>query len=312
MTTRTRTRRRHPSTRAAKPVPAPPLVVPRVVVATDASDAAAAAVRFARRMETRGDWAPEAVTVLEPIPVAMAEVAFAVPSDQYVQLAHDSVVARIRRQIKRLGAGDWKLDIRFGRVPPTIVDVARERKADVLVLGLGKHGKLARLFGAETVARVARRVGIPVLAVSPETRPPMRAAVVAIDFGSSSIRAAREALLLLEPPARLHLLHVRWAFEGNTLRPAEWERTYADGVELGFARLIDDLGHHPGIRMTSELRLGNIVETTLAVAKRIDADLIAAGSHNEDVVERLLVGSTPAHLLRAADCSVLLAPPSQE
>lgn len=281
-------------------------------MATDGSEAAGAAIRFARSMEERGDWAPQALTVLEPLPVSMAEIAIVTPSDEYVQVVRDSAVERIKAQMKRHGGGAWGLGVEFGRVPPTIVEVARESRADILVLGLGHHGKLARLFGAETAARVARVAGIPVLAVSQRTRAPLRSALVAIDFGESSIRAAREALHLLEPPARLHLLHVRWAFEGNTLRPAEWERTYADGVELGFARLIDALGRHPGVRITSELRLGNIVESMLAVAKRIDADLIAAGSHNQTVVDRLLIGSTPAHLLRAAPCSVLLAPPLEQ
>ena len=46
----------------------------------------------------------------------------------------------------------------------------------------------------------------------------------------------------------------------------------------------------------------------LAVEK-MAADVIAAGSHSQHVVDRLIVGSLPAQWLRAAPHSVLIAAP---
>jgi len=63
------------------------------------------------------------------------------------------------------------------------------------------------------------------------------------------------------------------------------------------------------VRITSETRVGNVVEAILKAASRIDADVIAAGSHSQNVIDRMLIGSTPAQLLRAAKCSILIAPP---
>ena len=180
--------------------------------------------------------------------------------------------------------------------------------SELIVLGLGKHGKLARLFGAETAARVCRRSSVPVIAVDPRVTGRPTSIVVAMDFGMSSIRAAREALGLLAEGGALHLVHVRWAVDGHTLRDEAWERTYAMGVEQGFVHLLTQLAR-PGVKITTELKLGGVLESLLKATREHDADVIAVGSHSQTVVDRLLLGSTPANLLRAAKCSVLVAPP---
>jgi nucleotide-binding universal stress UspA family protein len=263
-------------------------------------------------MEKKGKWIPEAVTVMEPVPVSMAEIAIATPPPpEYQQRITDSLLNRIAQQLRRHGNAAWKLGVQFGRVAPTIVHVAGERDAELIVTGLGRHGKLARLFGAETAARVVRLSSVPVLAVNAGARGAPHVAVVAMDFGKSSLQAAREALRVIEPPGRLHLVHVRWAFEGHPLRDADWERTYSDGVELNLDRLENEMEQRDGIEISSEMLRGSVIETLLSVAQKLRADLIAAGSHNQNFVDRVLIGSTPAHLLRAATCSVLIAPPAE-
>lgn len=281
----------------------------RVLVATDGSAVAASAIRWARLMATGGKWAPEMVTVLEPLPVAAADAVLGSPPPEAMEVYTDSVLGRIRAQLTRFGVGHWPFTTRTGRAANEIVERGREMGAQLIVTGLGRHGKLARLAGAETAVRVARHSDVPVLAVEERLRRQPRTAVVAVDFGPSSIRAAKEALALLDAPGRLHLLHVRWAMHGRSLLDATSERTYRLGVDEAFRQLIAELAQRPGIRITSEMRLGGVVETTLATAKRLRADLIAAGSHSRSVLDRLLIGSTPSQLLRAAPCSMLVAPP---
>jgi len=278
-------------------------------VATDGSRAAGTAMRFARMMAECGRWSPEIITVMEPVPVAIADFTIATPAPEYQEAFTQSVLARIRRQAKRAGADEWPIDLEFGSVAPTITHVADQHEVDLVVVGLGHHGRLARLAGAETVARLTRLSHTPVLAVEAGLRHMPRTALVAMDFGDSSVSAAREAMALLCPPARLHLLHVRWAVDGHVMRDAEWERTYALGVEYGFERLRRELTPPGGLAVTSEMRHGGVIETMLEVAKEIGADLLVAGSHNQSLLDRLVIGSTPAQLLRASKCSVLIAPP---
>jgi nucleotide-binding universal stress UspA family protein len=180
----------------------------------------------------------------------------------------------------------------------------------MIVLGLGRHGRLARWLGAETAARVARHSDVPVLAVDEKMRDLPRTALVAIDFGESSIRAAREAAALLPPGGQLLLLHVRWALDGMTDRNLEWDRTYELGVQRGFDRLVAELQRETDVAITTEVARGPVIESILTVAKRVSADVIALGSHSQNVVDRLAIGYTPGAILRAASCSVLVAPPS--
>jgi nucleotide-binding universal stress UspA family protein len=261
-------------------------------------------------MANRGLWAPQAMTVLEPLPVSAIDMTLGPPALGYQQEVTDGLLAAIERQLVRAGGKNWRLAVQFGRAAPVIARYARDAKADLIVLGLGKHGKLARLAGAETAARVIRLSDIPVLAVADGARSLPFTALAAIDFGESSVRAAREALALIQPPGRLHLLHVRWGAKGRVPVDSTWERTYADGVERSFQRVLKDLGTREGIKITTELKRGDVPDVVLAVAKRIAADLIAAGSHSQTVIDRMLLGSTPAQLLRAAPHSVLIAAPS--
>lgn len=313
MKTKQRNRRAPPISRRAAPA-APPRKASRrtrpVLVAADGSKAALAAIRFARVMEEAGAWQPEAITVIEHLPVAVADVALPMPLVVTEPALIEGPVANVKRQLRRLGARTWPFRSEMGPAASNIIQLAKLHGAEIIVLGLGKHGKLARLFGAETSARVCRRSSIPVLAVDPKAKGRPQSIVVAMDFGPSSIRAAREALELLDEGGRLHLVHVRWALNGQPLRDEAWERTYALGVERGFVGLLEQLAK-PGVAVTTEMKLGGILESILKSMRERNADVVALGSHSQNIVDRLMLGSTAVSLLHAAKCSVLVTPPNE-
>jgi nucleotide-binding universal stress UspA family protein len=74
------------------------------------------------------------------------------------------VFARAREQVDGKGV---KADFVWGVGDPatTIVDAARDRKADVVVLGAHHHGFFARVFGADVAAEVKRSAGCDVIVV---------------------------------------------------------------------------------------------------------------------------------------------------
>ncbi|HEU4993616.1 MAG TPA: universal stress protein [Gemmatimonadaceae bacterium] len=311
--TRRRSHRDNPKRPVARertmpPRPAPPLARP-VLVATDGSKAAGAAIQFASAMADAGVWQPEALTVLEQLPVAVADVALPAQSVMIDPNIEGGLLETIRRQLREIGGGSWPLAVEFGGAARAIANLAQAHQSKLIVAGLGRHGKLARLLGAETVARVCRLTDIPVLAVDASAKAFFHSALVAMDFGDSSVRAAREALSLLQPPGRLHLLHVQWTLDGRTMHEPAWDRLYAAGVEHGFKRLHKELAPPDGVEITTELRQGPVLETILEVADKIDADLLAVGSHSQTVVDRMIIGSTTSQLLRAVHCSMLVAPP---
>jgi nucleotide-binding universal stress UspA family protein len=283
----------------------------RVLLATDGSVPAAAAMRLARIMAERNAWSPEVLSVMQPVPVSVGEVMLPAPTIQYDVVAPNSIRNRIRDQLKRHGDPAWPLEIEFGRAAPRIAETAQKHESTLILLGLGRHGRIGRLLGAETTARVIRHTDVPVLAVDEGVRSLPHVALAAVDFGESSVRAAREALALLEPPGVLHLVHVRWSLNTTSVDDSEWERLYGSGAQAEFVRLAAALGSHTGIRVTSALLTGGVIEKVLNEAESLGAELLAVGSHSQTAFDRMVIGSTPAQLLRAARCSVLVAPPTK-
>lgn len=283
----------------------------RVLLATDGSVPASAAMRLARVMAERNAWSPEVLSVMQPVPVSVGEVMLPAPPIQYDVMVSDSIGNRIRSQLKRHGDSAWPLEIEYGRAVPVIAETARKRGSTLIVLGLGRHGRIGRLLGAETTARVIRHADVPVLAVNGRARSLPHVALAAVDFGESSVRAAREALALLEPPGVLHLVHVKWTLNTTSFDDSEWERAYAAGAQAEFVRLSAALGPHPGIKISTALLTGGVVEKVLNEAEALGAELIAVGSHSQTVFDRMVIGSTPAQVLRTARCSVLVAPPAR-
>jgi nucleotide-binding universal stress UspA family protein len=316
MPTTQRNRRQKTSRVVARPLGAlapqprmPTATTRRVVIATDGSRAASAALKFARLMAAKGEWTPEVLTVMMPLPVSVGDMVLPAPSVQYEALATEAVDQAIRRQVRRHGDAAWRLTTEFGRTVPVIVKSAHDHRASLIVLGLGHHGPIARMFGAETAIRVIRHTDIPVLAVHAAVRRLPNVAVVATDFSDTSLRAAREAVALLEPPGRLHLVHVKWSHNLTSFADSEWERAYATAADAEFARLRDHVGERAGISITTTLLTGSVVEQVLKEAVAVRAQMIALGSHSQNVLDRLVIGSTPAEVLRSSPCSVLVVPP---
>ena len=61
-------------------------------------------------------------------------------------------------------------------------------------------------------------------------------------------------------------------------------------------------------RVQERVVTGVPYEETLAAARENGADLIVVGSHGGGVVDRQFLGSTTLHLLRQAECPVLVVP----
>lgn len=302
-----RSRSRPPRAAARRPATeATHVAAKRVLLALDGSRPAKAAMRFARRMAERGAWAPEALTVTEPVPTYVGDIMLPTPPVSH-DLMTGNILLGLKSQLRRHGLPTWGAHVRVGPTVHSILEMARDGRFDLVVMGLGQHGRFARLFGAETACRVAGHASVPTLAVHHSVRGLTTVAVVATDFGASSERAAREALALLEPGGKLHLVHVLGPINFTPMADHVWRLEYEAAVDRSFARVIEALGVEPE-RVTTKMLSGVVADVVTRYAESVDADLIAAGTHNKGLVERMMIGSTPAQLLRTARCSVLVAP----
>lgn len=284
-----------------------------VLLATNGSAEANAALRFATAYAAREELLLRVLTVLEPLPLLPAQLA----SGSYAMTVElergDAVLARVRSQLAALAAPPRSLtSLLVGSPGLTIADAAREWKAQYIVVGAGRHGTLERLLSGDTIARVLRRAAAPVIAVPSTSSELPRIGLVGVDFGVASLTAARRAARLIGTGV-LHLLHVRPEIDIPATDPEAWGEVYQLGAGAVMTKLTSDLeAEFPEVRFETAFERGHAPTVILRYADRIHADLVAVGQHGHGVVDRFLFGSVAQEMVRSAKCTVLVTPPVRQ
>ena len=283
-----------------------------VLVALKPYDDNDAALLLAHRVANRDGRELHAVAVLEPRDtVAIASGVPALPAS-YVEEEHAAVVDRLEKRLSRIAEYPdvvRRADVLDGPAARSIVDVARERDASLIVIGTGRHGALGRLLYGERAIQVTRSSDRPVLVVPPgASAATPRRAVVAVDFSAASQRAARFALDLLADCGELVLVHVKSAVKLSEESAGWWDEAYQRrGAEL-FQRFAASLPMERGISVITTMLHGDVPPTLLDHARELGADLIACGARRHSFLERMLVGSVSEGLVRRAECPVVVVP----
>lgn len=285
-------------------------VIPRgvaVLVATDGraeSDAALAAARVLA--EGRGQVG--VLTVLPLMPIVSPEVQLPV-SPELEQARVDELRARVSDQVQRvLGDAKIPIELRVGDAGSAIARAARESNAQMIVVGIGRHRIVDRLFGDETALRLLRVSPVSVLAVAREFSHAPERVVIAMDFSAPSMRAAQAAIDMAADSATLYLAHVGPRESAATVAGAVSAYPSDAGAELDRTR--------QALRIPSRMAVqrivlhGDVARELLAFASSVNADLIATGSHGHGFIARMLIGSVATKVLRGSTCSVLVVPPA--
>ena len=288
------------------------LTTESLLIAMDGTWNSIPALRAGSMLSRHRGLAPRVITILEPsataaFPHAPAVLVNAWPPD--AECAER--VRRVREQVAGCAAdgGNWPILVEVGNPSEAIAWAALRDNVGLVAMGLRAHPRLDRLIGRETVLQVVRQVNVPVIAVTPDLETLPRRVLVAMDFSRSSIRAARTALQLVGPGATVTLAYVR--------PPANFGSEVAEGagvimqqgIAASFARLRRILEAPPGVELRPMVLDGRPGDALLAAATEMGADLIAAGRHRRDFLDRLRIGSVATQLIRAAQCSVLVTPP---
>jgi nucleotide-binding universal stress UspA family protein len=284
----------------------------RILLATDGCPESAGAVLVAERMARAGAEV-RAVTVMPLLSTYAAGFPRALPDLE--ALLEDRAAERLLEyaaaQARGLGAENVlaSLSIETGEPPSAIVRAAAEWKASLIIVGLGSHAPVDRLFGTETALRVAHLGSVPILAVPANVVDLPRRGIAAVDFSTFSTDALQAAAGLLDKDGELALVHVvpRPTFhEGRGVFPI-----FASEARAALTELARTLEAQHGIRTSVHVREGDIARQVLALAGETAADLLAAGSHGHGFLGRLLLGSTSTRLIRGAQCSMLVTPPHE-
>lgn len=192
-----------------------------------------------------------------------------------------------------------------------LLEAARERAADLVVVGARGAGRVRNLPLGSLAERVVRGAAWPVLVVGGDLDPPLRwhDVVVCVDFSEASGAAvALAAAAARFDGATLHAVHVfeRVApppFCPETPRVDDELRACGDDA---LARFVE--AHSGGLQATAHLREGRPAAEIAALADRIGADLVVLGAQGQSPFSPLALGSVANQVLRRAGRPVLVCP----
>ena len=284
---------------------APPLAGP-IIAAVGGVDPESV-LRAARVLAPASAAGVVAVSVLTPLPVAISgESEWMIPTG-FEEERFADCTSQLAQRMNAFGgaATSWTRKVVRGSAAGALTDLARVQHAAMLILGIGRHRPLDRIFGAETALRVIQRAPCPVLVVHPNFDGPFHDVVVATDFSPASAAAARAVIPMLSPAATLHVVHV---WEPSSRLDVAADEAYVKSLPEHFRSFIEALAVPPGVTVKTIVREGKPAERVLDYADMHHADLVTAGRHGRNLLQRLLVGSQTTALVRAAERSLLISP----
>jgi nucleotide-binding universal stress UspA family protein len=281
-----------------------------VIVATDGSPAADAALVVGRRLAERAGERLHVLSVVDSLLVPTTG-ADALPDPARLDITRtEQRLAVVHEQVRKVIGEDAGacIEVETGVPARRIAQTASELGAGIIVVGIGRHRLRDRLLGTETALQLARLADVPVLAVPASADELPWRAVVATDFSAFSAGAARTALGVVEHGAIVYLAHVapRVAFAGRgwqSLAP-ETER----GIAEAFRRLRASLPEDAGATIESVTLRGEPADAVLEFAQATAVELVVVGTHGHGFFERLVLGGVSSKLVRAAPTAVLIVP----
>lgn len=204
--------------------------------------------------------------------------------------------------------------VRTGQPFQEICDLAREINAGLIVIGTRGQTGLQRILLGSTAERVVRFASRPVLVVRGCKEPKeitLRNILAPIDFSQCSMSGAMYAAFFATTfDARLLLLHV---FSG--VMPAATvnaSQAKNDAIDLENARLdmeaFTQLDFLRKVECATEIRAGYAVDEICREAAKSKADLVVIATHGRSGFNRMLLGSVAEHVVRYAECPVMVVP----
>ena len=291
-----------------------------IVVAVRGEADGAGPVRAASALADRYGSRVSAVQVLDvsdipnPLPAALTYARDLIGDAPYAE----DVQARRRQFGEWLGRpNEWPVHIAVGSVANEILRHAEQQGAGLIVMGLRRHGAVYRILRDEATLSVARRARAVVLGVTSDLHGLPHRAIVGVDFGPASIKAARAALDVLagptpSEPVALRLVYVdRSGVDGLREDTAGEALIKRLGVAAAFEQLVRELAAPPGVHVECVTRHGRPGTELLACAEESRADLIAMGSLRHERIEQWVLGSVTTEVVRDGRCSVLVIPPAR-
>lgn len=291
----------------------------RVLAATDFSHAAQAAVQRAAGLAKASGALLELGHAIQVPPIADAWRRLVEGEGITAEKLCAGVVARLSDLAAQLVGGSGttpETAVLIGKPAPALAAWARERQADLLVVGAhGEHLLLDLVVGA-TAMKLLRLASTPVLMVKRQPDFDYQRILIATDFSPAS-RVAADWVAQRLPDAYLYLFH---AFEV----PFEREMYYAGSSEevVGHWRSVAEVKTRQCMadfvaslreptRFLGRVRHGYPPALVKQYAAEMRADLLVVGAHRQSRIEAALLGSVATHLIGESPGDLLLVPSTE-
>ncbi|MBX3739467.1 MAG: universal stress protein [Akkermansiaceae bacterium] len=196
------------------------------------------------------------------------------------------------------------IEPRWGRADLSLIGIAGQTEADLIVVGSRLRHGLSRVFDESVSVDLLHTspfnlAVVPLLESSvPRPLPVYDHILVPTDFSDAANHAILHACAIASPGATIHLLHVRDRF-GVSL--PEGTRQLQD--------LIPESAGERGVKIETIIEDGSVpAETILQVAARRMADIICMGSAGGNALSKVLLGSVASQVAASSPRPVLLVP----
>jgi nucleotide-binding universal stress UspA family protein len=274
----------------------------KILVATDLGElggvAVSAALALARSLNAKVD-------LLHVSSMNMLAAAGAPTSPHESRLC-----AELEREARDITAAGLlgEILLHVGEPVLRILEAAKIREADLIVLGSHARSGLSRVVLGSTAESVLRESQVPVLVVKKPLGAPPRTIGVAVDLGPQSSRVVASGIALAQAlGARAHLLHAYPAMVvpneyGSGSIPHDALHTQALDALRHLAAPYRD---SPALGKCA-VDLGDAASIVLELAEELRVDLLVLGTAGRQGLTRLMAGSVAESLLRRTDLPVLL------
>jgi nucleotide-binding universal stress UspA family protein len=210
-------------------------------------------------------------------------------------------------------AADWLVTV--DDVDAGILAAADTVDADLVVIGPHRN-RLRDVFVGTTAERVVQRSARPLLVAVETPSAHHRSTLLALDFDEASKAAGRQALALgLFEHTEVIVMHAFDAPAEQLLRRSmEHSDAIARYVDAEGAAAADklqalreELGLPASCQTVASVK-GSAARTILEAAQEAGCDLIVLGASQRRGIERALIGSVTADVIRDAERDILIIP----
>ncbi len=296
----------------------------KLLVATDFSPHAAAALRTAAWLAQRSDGEITIAHVVAEVPVVVAALAYDAflgedieRTERELRRDSDERLAEIEREIMATGVRVKGMTLAG---PPfvALTHAVQSEGYDLVVCGSRGHSKFREFLVGSTARRLIQKCPCAVWTTHSDVPERPTAVLAAVDFSELSRIALSQACWIAQQAAApLHVVHV---LEPRTLDAplleavcqrsgANWQDAMCSAARRRLQALVDDVVVGSSLTPSLHVDFGEPWAFLRDTAHQTKADLVVMGTVGRSGVQGVWLGNTAEKLLGVMDCAVLTVKP---